>query len=109
MTFVAGHADTHSHSLDDLRPGLLIITGIVIFLVVDKAMRAAMGGSGTAAHSHGHGHGSHSDNSTNEQQSSTDPTNAKDGKERQSRSPSVSITPGSHEMTKAVAKSCAHF
>ena len=111
VTFMAGHADTHSHSLEDLRPGLFIITGIVVFLVIDKAMRAAMGGSGTISHSHGHGDGSgHSDSSVNEQKVTTDSKHSRGDKhERRSRSPSVSTVPDSHGVVpaKPVAKSCA--
>jgi hypothetical protein len=41
--------------MDDLKPGLLIIGGIVIFLVIDKMVRAAMGGSCAGGHGHAHG------------------------------------------------------
>ncbi|XP_042482342.1 IAA-alanine resistance protein 1 [Macadamia integrifolia] len=56
-----GHADSHSHSLKDLSVGLSILSGIVLFLLVEKLVRyvEAYSGKGEKAWGHGHHHHHH--------------------------------------------------
>lgn len=51
-----GH-EGHSHGWADVRPGMLIIGGIVIFLMIDKMMRGMMGVGAASGHGHSHGGG----------------------------------------------------
>lgn len=108
------HGHEHSHSLDDLRPGLLIISGIVIFLAIDKAMRAAMGG-GAGAHSHshdGHGHSTASGAAPRGPGRTAAEKNKEGSATRGERSPSPSVSKTAADdneevaTTKTVAKSC---
>ncbi|XP_043720266.1 IAA-alanine resistance protein 1 isoform X2 [Telopea speciosissima] len=56
-----GHVDSHSHSLKDLSVGLSILSGIVLFLLVEKVVRyvEAYSGNGVKAWGHGHHHHHH--------------------------------------------------
>nr|XP_043624383.1 IAA-alanine resistance protein 1 [Erigeron canadensis] len=53
-----GHSHSHSHSIEDLSVGLSILFGIVVFLLVEKAVRYVEERSGGDA-SWGHGHHHH--------------------------------------------------
>ncbi|CAN0899845.1 IAA-alanine resistance protein 1 [Linum grandiflorum] len=53
------HVQAHSHSLEDLSVGLSILAGIVVFLLVEKAVRYVednSSGAGVWGHTHHHHH-----------------------------------------------------
>ncbi|KAJ8648419.1 hypothetical protein MRB53_001442 [Persea americana] len=54
-----GHSQSHSHTLKDLSVGLSILSGIVLFLLVEKVVRYVEELSGRGAHALGHGHHHH--------------------------------------------------
>ncbi|XP_077236215.1 ZIP metal ion transporter family [Tasmannia lanceolata] len=57
-----GHVESHSHSLKDLSVGLSILSGIVLFLLVEKVVRYVEELSGKGPHVWGHGHHHHKSN-----------------------------------------------
>ncbi|KAF5206747.1 Iaa-alanine resistance protein [Thalictrum thalictroides] len=54
------HAQSHSHSLKDLSVGLSTLSGIVLFLLVEKIVRYVEDHSGNVANGWGHSHHHHS-------------------------------------------------
>ncbi|CAO2841284.1 unnamed protein product [Amaranthus hypochondriacus] len=53
------HSHSHAHSLEDLSIGLSILTGIVVFLIVEKVVRyveEVSGGEHSGMHAHHHHH-----------------------------------------------------
>lgn len=54
-----GHGHGHSHSLQDLSVGLSVLSGIVLFLLVEKVVRYVEEHSGNGSHDLGHGHHHH--------------------------------------------------
>lgn len=55
------HSHSHSHSIEDLSVGLSILSGIVVFLLVEKVVRYVEDMSG-GVNSWGHGHHHHNHN-----------------------------------------------
>ena len=59
-----GHSHDHSHPPHDegdvdargQRAGLLVLTGMLLFFLIEKGARLRMGGGGDAGHGHSHGH-----------------------------------------------------
>lgn len=51
-----GHGHGHAHSLQDLSIGISVLSGIVLFLFVEKVVRYVEEHSKGGAHSPGHGH-----------------------------------------------------
>ncbi|XP_010271119.1 PREDICTED: IAA-alanine resistance protein 1 [Nelumbo nucifera] len=54
-----GHTPSHSHSLKDLFVGLSVLSGIVLFLLVEKVVRYVEDHSRKGAYAWGHGHHHH--------------------------------------------------
>ncbi|XP_058079563.1 IAA-alanine resistance protein 1 isoform X2 [Magnolia sinica] len=54
-----GHGQSHSHSLKDLSVGLSILSGIVLFLMVEKVVRYVEAHSSKGTHGWGHVHHHH--------------------------------------------------
>ncbi|KAJ6796619.1 IAA-alanine resistance protein 1 isoform X1 [Iris pallida] len=54
-----GHSHSHSHSLQDLSVGLSVLSGIVLFLLVEKVVRYVEEHSSNGSHDLGHGHHHH--------------------------------------------------
>jgi zinc transporter 7 len=53
-----GHyEEVHAHTLSDLTLGLSILTGLLVFFVVEKYLRLLSSGTSGHGHSHLHGHG----------------------------------------------------
>ncbi|CAN1301508.1 IAA-alanine resistance protein 1 [Linum perenne] len=72
------HVQAHSHSLEDLSVGLSVLAGIVVFLLVEKAVRYVednSSGAGVWGHAHHHHHNSYKklkdDDNGHEQTAST--------------------------------------
>ncbi|XXG51280.1 hypothetical protein AAC387_Pa02g5090 [Persea americana] len=57
-----GHSQSHSHSLKDLSVGLSVLSGIVLFIQVEKVVRFVDDLSGKGEHAWGHGHHHHRHN-----------------------------------------------
>ncbi|XP_068660058.1 IAA-alanine resistance protein 1 [Aristolochia californica] len=78
-----GHESSHAHSLEDLSVGLSVLSGIVLFLLVEKIVRYVEDHS-TGGHELGHGHHHHHHKSNNKlKKGATDKSDSKshvDGK-----------------------------
>ncbi|KAK9118176.1 hypothetical protein Scep_016269 [Stephania cephalantha] len=61
----SGHSHSHSHSLEDLSIGLSILSGIVLFLLVEKVVRYVEDHSGKEKGAWGHSHHHHSHKRSN--------------------------------------------